>query len=126
MYVSSLTSPYLPSLYPHPPSPSFLLFYILLSLLKIARLQASYEKSVSEKEELTQNIGQTQSRLKRAAKLTTGLADEQVRWAESVKVNSIGYNQRRLHMHHYMSTVIVEFNQCYRVYYVLRLNSSTC
>ena len=92
--MSSLISPYFPSLYLHPPSPSF--FVILhshLSLLKIARLQASYEKSVSEKEELTQNIGQTQSRLKRAAKLTTGLADEQVRWAESVKVNSVGCNQ---------------------------------
>eukprot|EP00731_Ephydatia_muelleri_P001617 Em0001g1617a len=52
---------------------------------KIAELQASYEKSVNEKDTLTKNIEQTQSRLKRAAKLTTGLADEQVRWAESVK-----------------------------------------
>jgi dynein heavy chain len=52
---------------------------------KIAHLQASYEKSVAEKETLTQNIQQTQSRLGRAAKLTTGLADEQVRWAESVE-----------------------------------------
>ena len=49
-------------------------------------MQASYEKSVAEQEELTKNINQTQARLKRASKLTTGLADEQVRWAESVKV----------------------------------------
>ena len=58
----------------------------LLFLLQIAQLQASYEKSVAEQEELTKNINQTQARLKRASKLTTGLADEQVRWAESVKV----------------------------------------
>ena len=30
---------------------------------------------------------ETEARLKRAAKLTTGLADEQVRWADSVKVS---------------------------------------
>uniref|UniRef100_A0A1X7UKU1 AAA+ ATPase domain-containing protein n=2 Tax=Amphimedon queenslandica TaxID=400682 RepID=A0A1X7UKU1_AMPQE len=52
---------------------------------KIAQLQASYEKSVAEKEELTKNIRQTQARLQRASKLTTGLADEQIRWSESVK-----------------------------------------
>lgn len=56
---------------------------------KIADLQASYEKSVAEKERLTHNIEETQARLKRAAKLTTGLADEQVRWAESVKVRLV-------------------------------------
>ncbi len=44
-----------------------------------------YERSVAEQEELTTNIDKTQARLKRAAKLTTGLADEQVRWAESVE-----------------------------------------
>ena len=53
---------------------------------QIARLQASFDKSVAEKEELTHNIEQTQGRLTRAGKLTTGLADEQIRWAESVKV----------------------------------------
>ena len=41
---------------------------------------------MSEKEELTQNIEKTQARLDRAAKLTTGLADEQIRWAETVTV----------------------------------------
>ena len=64
----------------------FLMCVFLLFLLQIAQLQASYEKSVAEQEELTKNINQTQARLKRASKLTTGLADEQVRWAESVKV----------------------------------------
>eukprot|EP00731_Ephydatia_muelleri_P009156 Em0004g1494a len=44
---------------------------------KIAELQAGFEKSVDEKDKLTKNMEQTQARLKRAAKLTTGLADEQ-------------------------------------------------
>lgn len=56
--------------------------------IQIAELQAGFEKSVDEKDKLTKNMEQTQARLKRAAKLTTGLADEQVRWAESVKVSS--------------------------------------
>lgn len=53
---------------------------------QIKDLQASYERSVSEKQELAENMEKTQARLQRAAKLTTGLADEQVRWSESVKV----------------------------------------
>ena len=64
------------------------LHFITHMASQIAELQASYEKSVDEKDTLTKNIEQTQSRLKRAAKLTTGLADEQVRWAESVKVSN--------------------------------------
>lgn len=69
LLLSVLVSAPLPSLHP-----------------QIADLQASYERSVAEKEELTRNIEKTQARLDRAAKLTTGLADEQIRWAESVKV----------------------------------------
>ena len=56
-------------------------------VVQIKDLQASYDRSVNEKQELTNNIAKTQTQLERAAKLTTGLADEQVRWAESVKVN---------------------------------------
>lgn len=59
--------------------------------IQIAELESSYERSVTEKENLTTNIEKTQARLKRAAKLTTGLADEQVRWSESVEV---GYQSR--------------------------------
>lgn len=44
---------------------------------------------MTEKENLTTNIEQTQARLKRAAKLTTGLADEQIRWTESVEVSLV-------------------------------------
>lgn len=47
---------------------------------------------MNEKERLTRNIGQTQTRLKRAAKLTTGLADEKIRWTESVLVHE--YNNK--------------------------------
>ena len=56
---------------------------------------------MSEKEELTQNIEKTQARLDRAAKLTTGLADEQIRWAETVTVRYMHsvyiYNGTSLH-----------------------------
>lgn len=42
---------------------------------------------MNEKERLTSTMLETQARLGRAAKLTTGLADEQVRWADSVEVS---------------------------------------
>jgi len=57
--------------------------------LQIAELKAAYDQSVAEKEELSQNIQTTADRLKRASKLTTALADEQVRWAESVEVSAL-------------------------------------
>ena len=71
----------------HVPVLYLILYSTAVLCPQIAHLQASYERSVNEKEELTQNIAQTQARLERAAKLTLGLADEQVRWAESVKVS---------------------------------------
>ncbi|KAL8568337.1 Dynein heavy chain 6, axonemal [Nucella lapillus] len=52
---------------------------------QIAELQKTYDDSVSEKQKLERNIATTAGRLKRASKLTTALADEQVRWGESVK-----------------------------------------
>ena len=72
-------------------------------------MQASYEKSVAEQEELTKNINQTQARLKRASKLTTGLADEQVRWAESVKVRR-ERGKRRKKKRTIMYTLCLLFN----------------
>ena len=59
---------------------------------KIEMLQATYDRSVSEKEELSKNIQTTADRLERASKLTTALADEQVRWDETVKVRTKVYN----------------------------------
>lgn len=55
---------------------------------KIAELQATYDNSVREKQKLERNIATTAARLKRAAKLTTALGDEQIRWAETVKVGT--------------------------------------
>ena len=53
---------------------------------QIKELQSQYEHSVTEKKKLEHSIGQTSSRLKRASKLTTALADEQVRWKETIEV----------------------------------------
>ena len=44
---------------------------------------------MAEKERLTHNMEETQARLGRAAKLTTGLSDEQIRWTESVEVRVV-------------------------------------
>jgi len=52
---------------------------------KIAELQKTYDDSVAEKQKLERNIATTAARLKRSSKLTTALADEQIRWEESVK-----------------------------------------
>ncbi|XP_075260085.1 dynein axonemal heavy chain 6-like isoform X4 [Convolutriloba macropyga] len=52
---------------------------------KIAELQAMYDNSVEEKDKLAKQMAQTTARLKRAGKLTTALADEQIRWKESVE-----------------------------------------
>ena len=55
---------------------------------KIAELQKTYDDSMAEKQKLERNISTTAARLKRAAKLTTALGDEQVRWSETVEVCS--------------------------------------
>ena len=54
---------------------------------KIAELQKTYDDSMAEKQKLERNIATTAARLKRAAKLTTALGDEQVRWSETVEVS---------------------------------------
>ena len=57
---------------------------------KIAELQKTYDDSMAEKQKLERNIATTAARLKRAAKLTTALGDEQVRWSETVEVSKEG------------------------------------
>jgi dynein heavy chain len=52
--------------------------------MKIAELKESYERSVNEKETLSQDIEQTKARLTRASKLTAALSSEQERWQISV------------------------------------------
>lgn len=44
---------------------------------------------MAEKERLANNMEETQARLGRAAKLTTGLSEEQIRWTESVEVHKV-------------------------------------
>ena len=53
---------------------------------QIGELQKSYDHSIAEKQKLERNIATTGARLKRASKLTSALADEQVRWDEGVAV----------------------------------------
>ncbi|KAI8818687.1 dynein heavy chain and region D6 of dynein motor-domain-containing protein [Fimicolochytrium jonesii] len=52
---------------------------------QLAKLKAQYEDSIASKRELVEKMEETTRRLARAGKLTTALADEQVRWAESVE-----------------------------------------
>ncbi|XP_012945211.2 dynein heavy chain 6, axonemal [Aplysia californica] len=59
---------------------------------KIAELQKTYDDSVAEKQKLERNIATTAGRLKRSSKLTTALADEQIRWDESVTQFEIQIN----------------------------------
>jgi dynein heavy chain len=53
--------------------------------LQLEKLKATYENSVASKKMLLEKMEETTKRLARANKLTTALADEQVRWTESVE-----------------------------------------
>ncbi|ODM98966.1 Dynein heavy chain 6, axonemal [Orchesella cincta] len=52
---------------------------------KIASLQERFENSMKEKQDLEDNMELTAARLRRAGRLTTALASEQTRWAETVE-----------------------------------------
>ncbi|KAK3932091.1 Dynein heavy chain 6, axonemal [Frankliniella fusca] len=54
----------------------------------IAKLEATYDASLSEKIELEDSIALTSARLARSASLTAALGDEQVRWESSVQILS--------------------------------------
>ena len=51
---------------------------------KIEQLKAAFNDSLAEKERLEFTMAQTAARLERAGRLTTALADEQIRWDENV------------------------------------------
>uniref|UniRef100_A0A8C5LU47 Dynein axonemal heavy chain 6 n=1 Tax=Leptobrachium leishanense TaxID=445787 RepID=A0A8C5LU47_9ANUR len=51
---------------------------------QIKELQEQFDKSLGEKESLAKTMALTQARLNRAGKLTSALADEQIRWQESI------------------------------------------
>lgn len=50
----------------------------------VADLQKQYDENKREKDRLDASIRSTAMQLENAAKLTTGLASEQVRWGEQV------------------------------------------
>lgn len=53
--------------------------------MQLEKLKATYENSLASKKQLQDKMEETTRRLTRASKLTTALADEQVRWAESIE-----------------------------------------
>ena len=53
---------------------------------KVDALKKKCDDTVAEKEAVTEEIERTKQRLTRAEKLTVGLADELVRWKETVKL----------------------------------------
>uniref|UniRef100_UPI00398F6457 dynein axonemal heavy chain 6 isoform X2 n=1 Tax=Pristiophorus japonicus TaxID=55135 RepID=UPI00398F6457 len=52
--------------------------------LKLEDLQEQYDRSIEEKKNLARTMELTQARLVHAGKLTAALADEQIRWQESI------------------------------------------
>ncbi|EGR30170.1 hypothetical protein IMG5_139330 [Ichthyophthirius multifiliis] len=52
---------------------------------KVGKLEREYNENKQEKDRLDQDIQKTADRLVRAEELTVGLADEQVRWKETVE-----------------------------------------
>ncbi|KAJ1555212.1 Dynein heavy chain 6, axonemal, partial [Nowakowskiella sp. JEL0078] len=52
---------------------------------QLEKLKNKYESSVASKKHLSEKMEETTKRLARASRLTTALADEQVRWSESVE-----------------------------------------
>ncbi|ORZ39411.1 dynein heavy chain and region D6 of dynein motor-domain-containing protein [Catenaria anguillulae PL171] len=51
---------------------------------QLQKLKEQYEESIASKKVLSEKMEQTTKRMERASKLTTALADEQIRWTESV------------------------------------------
>ncbi|XP_047672459.1 dynein axonemal heavy chain 6 isoform X2 [Tachysurus fulvidraco] len=59
---------------------------------KINVLQQQFSSSVAEKEALADNMALTKARLSRSGKLTSALADERVRWQESIALFQLEIN----------------------------------
>lgn len=55
----------------------------------IAALEAKFNASVAEKQELEDAMALTAARLMRAGRLNIALGDEQIRWEQSVTVSGI-------------------------------------
>jgi dynein heavy chain len=61
-------------------------------IAKVENLQATCDRCVAESKPLQDTADTTAKRLIRAGKLTSGLAEESVRWAETVETLRTGYN----------------------------------
>ncbi|MCJ8749245.1 hypothetical protein PDJAM_G00174240 [Pangasius djambal] len=59
---------------------------------EIAVLQKQFNSSLAEKEALAENMALTKARLSRSGKLTSALADERVRWQESIALFELEIN----------------------------------
>ncbi|XP_062864847.1 dynein axonemal heavy chain 6 isoform X2 [Trichomycterus rosablanca] len=59
---------------------------------QIRVLQEQFNSSVAEKEELAKTMALTEARLGRSGKLTSALADERVRWQESIAMFELEIN----------------------------------
>ena len=55
-------------------------------IAKVEELKKILQETLDEKNRLEGEVELTGNRLQRAEKLTVGLADEQVRWAQSVEM----------------------------------------
>ena len=53
----------------------------------MAELKQQYDEKLAQKEELRKKAEHTEMMLDRAFKLVSGLADERIRWEETVKVS---------------------------------------
>ena len=53
---------------------------------KIRKLQNQYDQAVQNLADLEYNIQLSEARLNRSGRLTSALADEEVRWQENMKV----------------------------------------
>ena len=54
--------------------------------LHIAQLEAAFEETYNEKVALEESMMLAQARIFRAGKLTSALADEKIRWEQSIEV----------------------------------------
>jgi dynein heavy chain, axonemal len=82
---------------------------------QLEKLKKTYEESVKSKKILADKMDETQKRLARASKLTTGLADEQVRWAESVE--SMNHQIEALVGNVFLSAASVAYNGAFTSVY---------
>lgn len=73
---------------------------------KVAELKRQCDETMAQKQDLEFQSEQTKARLMRAEKLTVGLADEQIRWAEQVNLSEIFKSKNLLQNFHYKASFV--------------------